>query len=1059
MRARSVAVAAAWTFVAALSASAFGQDYAVTSVTGRYQAPPAGATQITLINNQTTPVTLPFTFPFYGSGYSSAFVCSEGFIQFGVASGTTSAVNAVFPHAAGATDGQVCPYWDDLNMSGATARCWRWTTGTTPARTFYVGWENVPLAVNANARLSFQVQLSEDTGRIVFAYKPDTSPTQWPASSYTPGIDAFNESRFATPAGMNVVTNTGRPPADFQFDPTIRAFTGRLLYEQVASDASGVGNSVFGNVPLPNVRVELRKAGGSFCGAGTTDAAGNFSVGGVALLSSDTGGLTAMAQNSACILRTVAAGPTIGAAFGGTFSFAAGQSLGTQTLTVASDPGGTFLPAFHVARVLAAAHATVSALTTKTISQLDVLYDASSPVPTTYVRPAAPSSAFLRLGGPASGNPDGWDTDVVLKAWGGHVLGSISAFPTSPYDAAYDKSTSPQNAFAEAFGYALFAALNARSTYVDATSSSTATVIDLESTGSIATPKGASVAAWVAAALHDLLDSANEPQDLVDGTIAGRTYDFFAAANSMTTAPVADAFLAAWVARGSPGAITRDFIWHGLLPDDAFELNGFPNESSVLGLVGLRRAGLVLNVADEDWFETTLDAATVSVEIRTPEGVVVGGASSPVGFGPTLAATALVPAGTYRVRVQHQTGPVIGAYALQIHAAMTIDLPPTAEWTVGRGYARSLTIAGGIPPYTLVVTPPFAPPPGLLAEGSILAVTGTPVVPGTYGWALTARDAGSPRHEGSAVQTFVENPRFELPFGKYSGVPIAKTIDSPLPRVGGTPPLSFVVTGDAPTGTTFDATRLHVVGSATAEGVWPIGVSGGEAAGSTAAASTSIVVCTPIESGAARMHLGADVVACGFWFDAVEGSAITASAATPKGAVKRALTPFVFGPDGAALSGKLSAGTGKAKAAGVICPESGRYYAVFEAGAGVATELVGAVKIVAPKKGKGSTVAAASDTLDVRVGALAGATLVFKDLPVKNSKLGVQLEALVDPTGAETPLAGLVQEKGAGFVLTAKLPISGTWIVRIHGKAGSGIGGHAWTYTLKQPKGVAYSAD
>ena len=56
---------------------------------------------------------LPFSFPFYGDEYSTAYVCSNGFINFGTSDSSYSNSDAGLISAA-----RIAPLWDDLRTDG-----------------------------------------------------------------------------------------------------------------------------------------------------------------------------------------------------------------------------------------------------------------------------------------------------------------------------------------------------------------------------------------------------------------------------------------------------------------------------------------------------------------------------------------------------------------------------------------------------------------------------------------------------------------------------------------------------------------------------------------------------------------------------------------------------------------------------------------------------------------------------------------------------------------------------------------------------------------------------
>ncbi len=73
-------------------------------------------TALTLGDDDSEEVTLPFTFNFYGNDYSSIFVGSNGLLNFG--SGSTVYSDVDIPNT-NAPNNMICPLWDDLKPTGA----------------------------------------------------------------------------------------------------------------------------------------------------------------------------------------------------------------------------------------------------------------------------------------------------------------------------------------------------------------------------------------------------------------------------------------------------------------------------------------------------------------------------------------------------------------------------------------------------------------------------------------------------------------------------------------------------------------------------------------------------------------------------------------------------------------------------------------------------------------------------------------------------------------------------------------------------------------------------
>ena len=94
-----------------------GRERRLHRCDGRHAAPAA-------VDDGFTPVNLPFSFPYFASTHTQAFVSSNGFLTLGSSSGANIPNNVTIP-TAGNPNGVVAPFWDDLNPSSAAASI-RW---------------------------------------------------------------------------------------------------------------------------------------------------------------------------------------------------------------------------------------------------------------------------------------------------------------------------------------------------------------------------------------------------------------------------------------------------------------------------------------------------------------------------------------------------------------------------------------------------------------------------------------------------------------------------------------------------------------------------------------------------------------------------------------------------------------------------------------------------------------------------------------------------------------------------------------------------------------------
>ena len=127
----------------------------------------AGGTKLTLGDDTSATVSLPFTLSFYEQPFSSLKVSSNGYVVFG-SSAATSWMNEDVPSAT-APNGIAAPLWDDLNPS-AGGGVWHRTVGSAPNRKFVVAWVGVP-HYHSPGTATFEVVLEEGTNDLVFQYQ------------------------------------------------------------------------------------------------------------------------------------------------------------------------------------------------------------------------------------------------------------------------------------------------------------------------------------------------------------------------------------------------------------------------------------------------------------------------------------------------------------------------------------------------------------------------------------------------------------------------------------------------------------------------------------------------------------------------------------------------------------------------------------------------------------------------------------------------------------------------------------------------------------------------
>src|ERR1051325_4782739 len=117
-----------------------------------------------------TPIALPFAWSFYGTSYTQAYVCSNGWMGFDGGSGTgysnsclpqtltTAAYNCV-------TGPAILPYLDDLRTDIGSSGILTSVSGSAPNRIFNIEWRAVYYA-NNTVPCNFEGGLYENRNRL-----------------------------------------------------------------------------------------------------------------------------------------------------------------------------------------------------------------------------------------------------------------------------------------------------------------------------------------------------------------------------------------------------------------------------------------------------------------------------------------------------------------------------------------------------------------------------------------------------------------------------------------------------------------------------------------------------------------------------------------------------------------------------------------------------------------------------------------------------------------------------------------------------------------------------
>jgi hypothetical protein len=128
-----------------------------------------GARVLAGTDDGTANVNIGFTFRFYGQGYTSVCISTNGLIAFGGCN--MDFANVDLSNAAPSGDARiVAPFWTDLSFDAqGTDAVYYQVLGAAPQRQFVVQW-NSAFPLNASSGVTFEAVLYEGSNQIRFQY-------------------------------------------------------------------------------------------------------------------------------------------------------------------------------------------------------------------------------------------------------------------------------------------------------------------------------------------------------------------------------------------------------------------------------------------------------------------------------------------------------------------------------------------------------------------------------------------------------------------------------------------------------------------------------------------------------------------------------------------------------------------------------------------------------------------------------------------------------------------------------------------------------------------------
>ncbi|MBU1240914.1 hypothetical protein KKF84_04425 [Myxococcota bacterium] len=154
--------------------------------------------------------TIPFAFNYYGTNYTTGYLCTNGWASFGADPGTNNLSNTALPNGT-TPNAAIYVFWDDLVYSQSTwpdSRLLYQTIGTSPNRVFVLEWYEVRyIATGTDHSASFQLRLYETTNAFEVSY----DRANWLGSSWSATIGYEDGSGTL---GGDIGTTFSAPPVD-----------------------------------------------------------------------------------------------------------------------------------------------------------------------------------------------------------------------------------------------------------------------------------------------------------------------------------------------------------------------------------------------------------------------------------------------------------------------------------------------------------------------------------------------------------------------------------------------------------------------------------------------------------------------------------------------------------------------------------------------------------------------------------------------------------------------------------------------------------------------------
>jgi hypothetical protein len=187
-------------------------------------------------------------------------------------------------------------------------------------------------------------------------------------------------------------------------------------------------------------------------------------------------------------------------------------------------------------------------------------------------------------------------------------------------------------------------------------------------------------------------------------------------------------------------------------------------------------------------------------------------------------------------------------YSITINCpVITLDPATLPDGVVGSVYDQTVSGLGGAAPYTFAVTSGTLPD-GLNLDPNTGQITGTPTVPGTFNFDITATDAND--CEGTtSYEVTIDCPAITVNPAILPDGTIDAAYDQTVSAVGGNAPYTFIVSsGSLPDGLNIDSNTGQITGTPTALGTFNFDITATDDLGCTGTTNYSVTINCPVIS-------------------------------------------------------------------------------------------------------------------------------------------------------------------------------------------------------------------